>query len=229
MTAGVIALLPPGVTKPDGTEGYLLLLTENPDAVLEKFEGQFQQQLQRTPVSGRGFAYEGNVGGNSVRVRCFVASNNGGISAVLFANGTKEKMLKREPALQTMMNGATFAAPEFDTRLVGTWRGGLVTADRDVRGVGGKLEVSGATDSSTSYRLDPNGVFTELTSSRSIFIGQGVSIDTGDQVDKKEGRWAAGNGVLCIGRNGVLLTGSYRFENGRLIATFGDKTLALRQ
>jgi hypothetical protein len=229
MTAGVVALLPPGVSKPDGTEGYLLLITDAPDLVLQKLEGQFQQQLQRVNVGGRGFAYEGSLNGNSVRVRCFVVPGAGGVSAVLFANGTKEKMLKREPALQSMVNGAAGGQAEHDPRLVGTWYGKLVDTGRDVRGVGGRLEVSGATDSQTSYRLEPGGGFAELNRSRSIFIGQGVSIDTGDQVDKKEGRWYGGNGVICLSMGGVYLTGNYRFESGRLLVELGDKTIALQQ
>jgi hypothetical protein len=229
MTQGIVVLLPPGASKPDSSEGYLLLLTDNPDAVLQKLEGQFQAQLQRANISGRGFAYEGTANGAAVRVRCFVTPERGGVSAVLFANGTKEKMLKREPALQAMMNGATFAPPEFDSRLIGTWSGKLVDTARDVRGVGGRLEVSGATDSQTSYRLEPGGGFAELNRSRSIFIGQGVSIDTGDQVDRKDGRWYGGNGVICLSMGGVYVTGAYRFEGSRLIVELGNKALALQR
>jgi hypothetical protein len=137
-------------------------------------------------------------------------------------------MKAREPGLESMMRGAKWEGAAVDGRLVGTWRGGLVTTDRDVRGIGGKLTVSGATDTNTSYQMGADGVFAEVTTSRSIFIGQGVSIDTGDSIEKKESRWAGEAGILSISKNGLFLTGSYRFEGDRLIVTFGDKTLALR-
>ncbi len=234
-SAAMLVLLPPGAAAPTADEGYLLIITDaGGDKVARKMEETFAQSpgLRRVGEStDSGWIYEGTVNGAAVRVRCYVApgTGGGGMGAVLVANGTAAKMKAREPALGVMMRGADWSEPVADERLVGTWRGGLVTTDRDVRGTGGKLTVSGATDSNTSYRLGADGVFTETTTSRSIFIGQGVSIDTGDSVEKKESRWAGAGGVLAMNKNGVYLTGDYRFEGDRLIVTFGDKTLALRR
>lgn len=231
--AGWLVLLPPGAARPTPEEGYMLFLTDaGGDKVAQKLEETFAQTpgLRRTGEStSTGWLYEGEANGAPVRVRCYITPGNNAVAAVLLANGTAAKMKKSEPALGSMMRGAKWAQPAADERLVGTWRGGLVATDKDVRGVGGKLTVTGATDTNTSYRLDPNGVFTEMTTSRSIFIGQGVSIDTGDTVEKKASRWSAEGGVLTITKNGFYMTGTYRFEGDRLIVTFGDKTLALQR
>jgi hypothetical protein len=48
-------------------------------------------------------------------------------------------------------------------------------------------------------------------------------------VDRKDGRWYGGNGVICLTMGGVYLTGSYRFDGSRLIIELGNKALALQR
>lgn len=230
-TVGVIALLPPGATPTSG-EGCAVILTDGSgDAVIEKLEQKCMEapSYRKIETGGPGFTYEGDTNGVTTRVRCLTIANDAGNTAIFLITGPKPKMPAREQALVTMVKTAKWAAPEMDGRLVGTWSGGLVTKDQDVKGTGGKYTVTGATDSSTTYNLAPNGVFEEITTSRSIFNGQGVSIDTGDTVKKESNRWAASGGILSISNDGTYYTGTYRFAGDQLIVQLADKTLAMRR
>ena len=62
--------------------------------------------------------------------------------------------------------------------------------------------------------LRPDGTCSSREVSRTIALGKGVSIDTGDQVTNREGRWFAGNGKLVLIWEKEAEDYSYQISNG---------------
>ncbi|MCX6369063.1 MAG: hypothetical protein NTX57_20480 [Armatimonadetes bacterium] len=244
----VLALLPPGATKLDGDETYLLLVGEA-NGVTSKTDprlGQFTELVlngaggegglilgkgitfQRTGQDSNGLTFQGNNGrGSSIYARCLFSEPKGQIAAVL-ALGLKAKIAPREAALQSALAAVSASAPERDSRLLGSWKGTTATKSRDARDAVGRQQASSVTDSSTTYQLSGDGKFLESRWSRTIAIGQGVSLDSGDTVERTSGLWAASNGKIAFCEdNGLYLLGSYQIQSGHVVIQIGDRVITL--
>ncbi|MBB6050908.1 hypothetical protein [Armatimonas rosea] len=244
----VLALLPPGATKADGDELYLLLVGEA-NGISSKTDprlGQFLELIlngaggdgglllgkgvtfQRTGQDGNGLTFQGGNGrGASLYARCLFSEPKGRIAAVL-ALGLKAKIAPREAALQGALAAVSASTPERDSRLLGSWKGTTSTKSRDARDAAGRQQASSVTDSSTTYQLTGDGRFVESRWSRTIAIGQGVSLDSGDTVERTQGLWAASNGKIAFCEdNGLYLLGSYQVQGGGVVIQIGDRVITL--
>ncbi|WP_309706879.1 hypothetical protein [Armatimonas sp.] len=239
----LMALLPPGTTKLDGDEVYLLLVGEA-NGISSKTDprlGQFMEQVlnsglilgkgvtfQRTGQDSNGLTFQGSNGsGATLYVRCLFSEPKGRIAAVL-AVGLKAKIAPREAALQNSLATVSASAPERDSRLLGNWKGTTATKSRDARDAVGRQQASSVTDSSTTYQLGGDGRFVESHWSRTIAIGQGVSLDSGDTVERTNGLWAASNGKIAFCEaNGLYLLGSYQLQGGSVVIQIGDRVITL--
>ena len=241
-------LLPPGATKPDGDEAYLLLVGEA-NGIQSKTDprlGQFMELVlngekgegglilgpgitfQRTGQDSSGLTFQGsNARGNTIYARCVISEPKGRIAAIL-AVGLKSKIDAREAALQSTMAAVSSAAPEHDSRLLGSWKGTTRTKSIDARDAVGRQQASSVSDSSTTYQLSADGRFLESRWSRTIAIGKGVSIDTGDTVEKTAGQWAASNGKIAFCEsNGLYLMGTYQIQGSQVVIQIANKVVTL--
>ena len=241
-------LLPPGATKPDGDEVYLLLVGEA-NGIQSKTDprlGQFMELVlngekgegglilgpgitfQRTEASGGSVTFQGsNARGNTVYARCIFSEPKGRIAAIL-AVGLKSKIDAREAALQSAMAAVSAATPEHDSRLLGSWKGTTQTKSIDARDAVGRQQASSVSDSSTTYQLGADGKFLESRWSRTIAIGKGVSLDSGDTVERTSGQWAASNGKIAFCEsNGLYLMGTYQVQGNQIVIQIANKVVTL--
>ena len=242
-------LLPPGATKADGDEIYLLLVGDA-NGIQSKSDprlGQFMEVIlngakgtgglilgpgitfQRTGNENGGLTFTGSNGrGSSVHARCIFSEPQGRIAAIL-AVGLKTKIAAREAALQSTMAAVKGTSPERDSRLLGSWKGTTRTNSRDARDAVGRLKASSVSDSSTTYQLTGEGRFVESRHSRTIALGPGgVSLDTGDTVERTQGQWAASNGKIAFSDDsGLYLLGTYQLQGGAVVIQIGDRVITL--
>lgn len=204
-------LLPPGVA-PGGEEFYLvggqaagdIATAEDPRLAeaAEQLMAQAAPLLQRKGAAekvraaaspGISLAWESSQG---ARARMFVTILQGqaiGITGI----GTKEKIAAREETLRKIFETLSSGEASLDRSLAGTWRR-VGTTTLDARDNAGRLQASSAGDHHHAVQLRPDGSCSSRESSRTIAVGQGVAIDTGDQVTTKSGRWSAGEGKLVL-------------------------------
>lgn len=242
------ALLPPGATKVDGDELYLLMIGEangiqsKRDPRLTQFlefllngpEGQGGMILgpgvtfQPTDGPANGLTYQGGRGGNGqLYVRCVVSEPKGRVAAIV-ALGLKSRIAARESALQSAMASVRATSPEHDPRLVGNWKGTTQTKSLDARDAVGRQQASSVSDSSISYQLTGDGRFVESKWSRTIAIGQGVSLDSGDNVERTQGQWVAGNGKIAFtDEHGLYIQGTYQIQGGSIVIQVANKIITL--
>ncbi len=241
-------LLPPGATKPDGDEAYLLLVGEA-NGIQSKTDprlGQFMELVlngekgegglilgpgitfQRTEASGGSVTFQGsNARGNTIYARCIFSEPKGRIAAIL-AVGLKSKIEARESALQSAMAAVSAATSDHDSRLLGSWKGTTQTKSIDARDAVGRQQASSVSDSSTTYQLGADGKFLESRWSRTIAIGKGVSLDSGDTVERTSGQWAASNGKIAFCEsNGLYLMGTYQIQGNQVVIQIANKVVTL--
>lgn len=146
----------------------------------------------------------------------------------LVAIGEKNLLLSRDKTLRDILNGFGASDAERDTRLVGTWQGGVVDNGRIIKGAGGRVQTTTASDSSTRVVLNPDGTAQRINHSRTIVNAPGVSLDSGDEITKTNGTWSAGNGKLFIAwQDGAQMSGSYRFEGNGVLVTYPNGSTQL--
>ena len=69
----------------------------------------------------------------------------------------------------------------------------------------------------------PDGTVTSREVSRTVALGSGVGLDTGDQVTMKQGKWFAGSGRLSLmWEQGTPEDYGYQLQGGRLILNLGN-------
>lgn len=245
-TRGAIpALLPPGATRPDGDELYLLLVGEA--GGIRSADDPRLEQFVEALLNGRGETDRGILGGavvvrriapgtwesettrtgQTLYARCFFSAPDGRVAAILTL-GLREKIRPREAALRAAMDATRMVAPEHDPRLVGDWSGSVATRARDARDSVGRQQASSVTDSNTSYRIDADGRFVQSRTSRTIAIGQGVSIDSGDQVERTGGTWSGSGGKIALcDENGLYALGTYRVVGNQVVLELADRVITL--
>src|SRR5207245_8119484 len=72
------------------------------------------------------------------------------------------------------------------------------TSSLDARDNAGRLQASFTGEHRRELLLRADGTCVSRATDRTIAIGQGVSIDTGDQVTVKNGKWFAGDGKITL-------------------------------
>lgn len=244
-TGILTALLPPGASKLDGDELYLLMVGEA-NGIQSKTDPRLAQVLtallngpkgeggmllgpgvvfQQTEGESGGLTFSGANGRLYVRG---VFSDPKDRIAGIVAIGLKSKIAPRESALQSAMASVRAQSPEHDSLLLGSWKGTTTTKSRDARDAVGRQQASSVTDSSTTYQLSADGRFLESHWSRTIALGQGVSLDSGDTVERTSGRWAASNGKIAFCEDsGLYLLGSYQLQGGSVVIQLGDRVITL--
>jgi hypothetical protein len=242
----LLLLLPPGQSKPDGDELYFLLISQageatrhddprivqGVEALLNGEEGLLKGavRFEQTKTHVNGASFEGTANNETkLYARTAIGKPNQVVAGVL-AVGLKAKIQPRETALHALATSIKIDAPERDPRFLGTWGGSVNTSGLEARDNVGRSQASSVTDSSTTFSFGEDGTFVETSTSRTIAIGQGVSLDTGDNVEKTQLVWCAGNGKVCLFLPGGLsATGTYRFEGETLVVTLGNKRYVLNR
>lgn len=204
-------LLPPGVV-PGGEELYIvggqpvgdIASAEDPRlaAAAEALMAQAGPLLERkgavekvraAGTPGISLVWESSQG---ARARMFVTVLKGqavGITGI----GLKEKVAEREDVLLKIFKTLSAGEASLDNALVGSWKR-MGTTTIDARDNVGRLQASSAGDHHHTVQLRADGTCVSRESSRTIAIGQGVALDTGDQVTNKSGRWNAADGKLVL-------------------------------
>lgn len=154
----------------------------------------------------------------------------------LQALGDRDKVAARDTVLRQIYASFTPKASEHDPRLVGNWAGPTLSSERVKQDGAGRITSSLSSESSSTYRLLPDGTLFQRTVSRSAFSsssskeipeGQRVdaNLDTGAQQSAKRGRWYAGEGKLVtILDDGTGLSASYQVAGGTLVVRAADGT-----
>ena len=138
------------------------------------------------------------------------------------ALGTKSKVDSRDPILRKILATFRSGAGELDQRLVGTWSL-LRTTSIDARNNLGQSTASSVSDTQRTLFFRPDGTVTSREVSRTIALGAGVSLDSGDQVTTKQGKWYAGSGrVTLMWEQGTAEDLKYQVQGGQLIVDLGN-------
>lgn len=145
------------------------------------------------PAKGVLFTYEGGQGAVA-KIYCTILKET---AIALIGIGEKAKVSSREPVLRSIFRSFAAGEEKRDPAVAGVWNR-LGTTGLDARDNVGRLQASSVTDSQRTIVLQPDGTAISRSSSRTIAIGQGVSIDTGDNVTTKRGKWVAGDGTLML-------------------------------
>jgi hypothetical protein len=173
-------------------------VTQAIDAVVgQNFPG-FQRRgagdkLNAGSVPGMAFTFEG---GQGVKARLYVIILKDVALSVLGV-GKKEKIDAKDSVLQQIFQSFGTKEAARDPQLVGKWTKTGETSI-DARDNVGRLQASSTGSSSRTLILLADGTCVSREWSRTIAIGKGVSIDTGDQVTEHKGKWCAGDGVLVL-------------------------------
>jgi hypothetical protein len=209
--SGGTQLLPPGATA-ESKEIYLLngqaaegimsvddpRLAQAVDALVAQAVPALRRTKPGEPVKaeqqpGMLFVYEG---GNNGAARLYVTIINGYALAVV-GLGDKTQVNARDGVLRQIFSSLGWKEGERDAALVGAWKK-VGTTSLDSRDAVGRLQASSVSESQRSMVLRPDGTCTSREVSRTIALGQGVSLDSGDQVTTQNGKWFAGNGKLVL-------------------------------
>ncbi len=169
--------------------------------------------LQTQVGAGRILAWEG---GSNGRARMYLAITKGHLIA-LTAVGLKPKLDKRDPVLRQLFATLSAGSVERDQRIAGVWKY-TGTTSIDAKNSAGRITASSVSDSQRTIIVRPDGTCTWREISRTIALGAGVSIDSGDQVETRNGQWAAGSGrVSLIWDNGKREEYAYRINGAQLL------------
>jgi len=226
-----IQFLPPGVAV-GGDEVYLLGgipaqgVTDSADprveqtavAVISQSAPALHRAGEAKPMqtqvgAGRILAWEG---GSNGRARMYLAIAKDHLIA-LTAIGSKPKLDKRDPILRQLFATLSAGSVERDQRIAGVWKY-TGTSSIDAKNSVGRITASSVSDSQRTIVVRPDGTCTWRQVSRTIALGSGVSIDSGDQVETKNGQWVAGSGrVTLIWDNGKREEYAYRLNGAQLL------------
>jgi hypothetical protein len=206
---GLFVLIPPSAGQ---DELYILGGTETPgvtraddprtaqaaDAAIAQLGSALQRKGPGEAVKvgdkpGIIFTYEGGPNGRA-RVYAVIHKEH---AVAITAIGNKEKVDARDTALRKIFAGFVLSEGERDPAIVGAWRN-VGTRSIDARDSVGRQQASSVGESHRTVILRADGTCTSRDVSRTIAIGAGVSIDTGDQVTEKSGKWYAGGGKLIL-------------------------------
>jgi len=162
-----------------------------------------------TTTNGKGLVMEWEVKGEhgTVLARTYTCILKGW-GVIFGAFGIKDKVLAREADLKTIFNSFGFEAGKQDPAVVGAWQ---LFATRTLRNedninftTDDPRRASSVSSEQTTLLLRPDGTAQRVSIYRMIAGGGAaggsskVWIDTGEQKDKKTGRWNAGNGTLFV-------------------------------
>lgn len=253
---GSLLLVPPGGEVPVGgipAEIYNVVAlpvqginrVDDP-RLLQMADGMVAQMFPYMQRSGSGEAirlpgntnglivtYDGNnpTTGKPSRIRSYAVIHKGMLLQIQ-AWGDRDKLTSRDVVLRQIYGSITPGPSENDPKIVGNWTGGETGSDRITQDGGGRLQSSLASQSSSSYRLLPDGTLHALTVSRSsVAIRSSKSLpesqqvdallDTGDQQEWKKGRWYAGHGkVVVLMDDGTGMSADYQIVGNVLNVRF---------
>lgn len=151
------------------------------------------EQLKAGDVPAIALTWEGGPNGRA-RMHVIILKGHAiGLTGI----GVKEKIQAREPLLKRIFTSFAQNEGQRDPQLVGLWNR-LGTTELAARDNAGRLQASSAGDHRRTIALQPDGTCVSREVSRTIAIGQGVAIDSGDQVTTKRGKWFAGDGRLVL-------------------------------
>jgi hypothetical protein len=256
---GLLLLVPPGAEAPAGgmpSEIYNVVGMPAPGIsrvddprLMQMADSMVGQMFPYMRRSGNGEAvmvggmnglivtYDGNnpTTGKPSRIRSYALIYKGFLLQVQ-AWGDRDKVAARDALLRQIYRSFTPGPSQHDTQIVGNWAGGETSNDRVRNGIDGRIASSLASQSSSSYRLMPDGSLLALTVSRSSVAIRSSSttpesqrvdalLDTGDQQQWKKGRWYAGNGkIVVILEDGTGMSADYQVVGGALIVRFAGGT-----
>lgn len=252
---GLLLLVPPDAEAPAGnipSEIYSVVGMPAPGVsrvddprLIQMADGMAAQMFPYMRRSGNGEAasvggtnglivtYEGNnpTTGKPSRIRSYALIYKGFLLQIQ-AWGDRDKVAARDAVLRQVFASFKPGPSQHDPQIVGNWSGGETSRDRVRNGSDGRIASSLASQSSSSYRLMPDGSLLALTVSRSSVAirsskdlpeSQRVDalLDTGERQQWKKGRWYAGNGkIVVILEDGTGMSADYQVVGGALIVRF---------
>lgn len=220
-------LLPPGANA-ESTDVYLIngqptegiARADDPRLAqaLDGLIGQAAPALRRSKPGeavkaeqepGMLFTYDG---GKNATARLYVTIINGYAIAVV-GIGDIAKVESRDGVLRQIFASLGWKEGERDAGLVGAWTR-VGETSLDARDSVGRLQASSVSNTQRTMILRPDGTCTSREVSRTIAIGQGVFLDSGDQVTTRNGRWFAGSGKLVLMWDKEAEEYTYKFGGG---------------